>query len=171
MQKFVEQEMDEGGFGLSSGLEYEPGRWSETREVVELTRVVKPYGGFYISHERSEGPDPMWHLPSDTTPYVSLLEAVNETITIGRETGVPVVASHLKAKGVTYWGSSYAATRLIRDARAQGIEVYADQYPYETSGTDGSTGADSGVGDAAAHLRLRLRRRRSGELRRDRASR
>ena len=139
MQKFVEQEMNEGAFGLSSGLEYEPGRWSETREVVEVTRVVKPYGGFYISHERSEGPDPMWHLPSDATPYVSLLEAVNETITIGRETGVPVVASHLKAKGVTYWGSSYAATRMIRDARAQGIEVYADQYPYETSGTDGST--------------------------------
>ena len=139
MQKFVEQEMNEGAFGLSSGLEYEPGRWSETREVVEVTRVVKPYGGFYISHERSEGPDPMWHLPSDVTPYVSLLEAVNETITIGRETGVPVVASHLKAKGVTYWGSSYAATRMIRDARAQGIEVYADQYPYETSGTDGST--------------------------------
>jgi N-acyl-D-amino-acid deacylase len=139
MQKWVEAEMNEGAFGLSSGLEYEPGRWSETREVVELTRVVKPFGGFYISHERSEGPDPMWHLPSDPTPYVSLLEAVNETITIGRETGVPVVASHLKAKGVTYWGSSYAATRLIRDARAQGIEVYADQYPYETSGTDGST--------------------------------
>jgi N-acyl-D-amino-acid deacylase len=139
MQKWVEQEMSAGAFGLSSGLEYEPGRWSETREVVELTRVVKPYGGFYISHERSEGPDPMWHLPSDSTPFVSLLEAVNETITIGRETGVPVVASHLKAKGTTFWGASYAATRLIREARAQGIEVYADQYPYETSGTDGNT--------------------------------
>jgi N-acyl-D-amino-acid deacylase len=107
--------------------------------VVEITSVVKPYGGFYISHERSEGADPMWKVKSDPTPSVTLLEAVAETITIGRQTGVPVVASHLKAKGASYWGSSHAATRLIRDAREEGVEVYADQYPYETSGTDGNT--------------------------------
>jgi len=139
MQQLVIQGLDDGAFGLSSGLEYNPGQFSETREVVELTRVVKPYGGFYISHERSEGADPMWKVKSDPTPSVSLLEAVAETITIGRQTGVPVVASHLKAKGANYWGTSHAATRLIRDARDQGIEVYADQYPYETSGTDGNT--------------------------------
>ncbi len=139
MQKLVDEGMADGAFGLSTGLEYNPGRFSETREVVALTRNVKPYGGFYISHERSEGADPMWKVKSDPTPFVSLLEAVNETITIGRETGVPVVASHLKAKGASYWGSSQAATRLIREAREQGLEVYADQYPYETSGTDGST--------------------------------
>jgi N-acyl-D-amino-acid deacylase len=139
MQKLVDEGMADGAFGLSTGLEYNPGRFSETREVVALTRMLKPYGGFYISHERSEGADPMWKVKSDPTPFVSLLEAVNETITIGRETGVPVVASHLKAKGASYWGSSQAATRLIREARAQGVEVYADQYPYETSGTDGST--------------------------------
>ncbi len=51
--------------------------------------MVKPYGGFYISHERSEGADPMWKVSSDPSPFVSLIEAVNETITIGRETGVP----------------------------------------------------------------------------------
>jgi N-acyl-D-amino-acid deacylase len=139
MQKLVEEGMTDGAFGLSSGLEYDPGRYSETREVVALTRVVKPYGGFYISHERSEGADPMWKVASDPSPFVSLVEAVNETITIGRETGVPVVASHLKAKGAKYWGSSVVATRLIREARDQGFEVYADQYPYETSGTDGNT--------------------------------
>lgn len=139
MQMLVDEGMADGAFGLSSGLEYDPGRYSETREVVALTRMVKPYGGFYISHERSEGADPMWKVKSDTSPFVSLIEAVNETITIGRETGVPVVASHLKAKGASYWGSSAVATRLIREARAQGIPVYADQYPYETSGTDGST--------------------------------
>ena len=139
MQKLVDEGLADGAFGLSTGLEYNPGRFSETREVVQLTRMVKPYGGFYISHERSEGADPMWKVKSDPTPFVSLLEAVNETITIGRETGVPVVASHLKAKGASYWGSSQAATRLIREAREQGLEVYADQYPYETSGTDGST--------------------------------
>lgn len=139
MQQLVEEGMADGAFGLSSGLEYDPGRYSETREVVALTRTVKPYGGFYISHERSEGADPMWKVKSDPSPFVSLIEAVNETITIGRETGVPVVASHLKAKGASYWGSSQVATRLIHEARAQGIPVYADQYPYETSGTDGST--------------------------------
>jgi N-acyl-D-amino-acid deacylase len=139
MQKLVDEGMADGAFGLSSGLEYDPGRYSETREVVALTRMVKPYGGFYISHERSEGADPMWKVASDPSPFVSLIEAVNETITIGRATGVPVVASHLKAKGASYWGSSQVATRLIREAREQGIEVYADQYPYETSGTDGNT--------------------------------
>lgn len=139
MAALVEEGMKDGAFGLSTGLEYEPGRFSETREVVEITKAIKPYGGFYISHERSEGRDPMWKVASDPTPSVDLLEAVQETITIGRETGVPVVASHLKAKGANYWGSSVAATRLIREARDQGIEIYADQYPYETSGTDGST--------------------------------
>lgn len=139
MQQMVDEGMREGAFGLSTGLEYTPGRYSETPEVVALTRAVKPYGGFYISHERSEGSDPMWKVASDPTPSVDLLEAVRETITIGRETGVPVVCSHLKAKGAHYWGASHAATRLIRDARADGIEVYADQYPYDTSGSDGDT--------------------------------
>jgi N-acyl-D-amino-acid deacylase len=64
---------------------------------------------------------------------------VKETINIARETGVPVVCSHLKAKGADFWGASHAATRLIHEARAEGLEVYADQYPYDTSGSDGST--------------------------------
>ena len=139
MQALVEEGMKDGAYGLSTGLEYVPGRFSEPREVVELTRVLKKYGGFYISHERSEGRDPMWHVASDPTPYVDLLDAVKETINIGRKTGVPVVASHLKAKGADFWGASHAATRLIHEARRQGIEVYADQYPYDTSGSDGST--------------------------------
>ena len=139
MQALVTEGMKDGAYGLSTGLEYVPGRFSEPREVIELTRMVKPFGGFYISHERSEGRDPMWHVASDPTPFVDLLDAVKETIAIGRETGVPVVASHLKAKGADFWGSSHAATRLIHEAREQGIEVYADQYPYDTSGSDGST--------------------------------
>jgi N-acyl-D-amino-acid deacylase len=139
MQALVEEGMKDGAYGLSTGLEYVPGRFSEPREVIELTRVLKKHGGFYISHERSEGRDPMWHVASDPTPFVDLLDAVKETIAIGRETGVPVVASHLKAKGADLWGASHAATRLIHEARGQGIEVYADQYPYDTSGSDGST--------------------------------
>jgi N-acyl-D-amino-acid deacylase len=139
MQALVDEGMKDGAYGVSTGLEYVPGRFSEPREVVEITRPVKKYGGFYISHERSEGRDPMWHVASDPTPYVDLIEAVKETINIGRETGVPVVASHLKAKGADFWGASQVATRLIHEARAEGIEVYADQYPYDTSGSDGTT--------------------------------
>jgi N-acyl-D-amino-acid deacylase len=139
MQALVEEGMRDGAFGLSSGLEYVPGRFSDTREVVELAKAIRPFGGFYISHERSEGKDPMWKVASDPTPAVDLLAAVEETIRVGREAGVPAVASHLKAKGANFWGASHAATRLIHDARAEGIEVYADQYPYDTSGSDGST--------------------------------
>jgi N-acyl-D-amino-acid deacylase len=139
MRALVEEGMRDGAFGLSTGLEYVPGRFSETREVIELARVIRPFGGFYISHERSEGKDPMWKVASDPTPAVDLLAAVEETIAIGREAGVVAVASHLKAKGANFWGSSHAATRLIHDARAEGVEVYADQYPYDTSGSDGST--------------------------------
>jgi N-acyl-D-amino-acid deacylase len=139
MQALVHEGMKDGAYGLSTGLEYVPGRFSEPREVIEITKAVKPYGGFYISHERSEGRDPMWHVASDPTPFVDLLDAVKETIEIGRQTGVVVVASHLKAKGADFWGASHAATRLIREAREQGLEVYADQYPYDTSGSDGST--------------------------------
>jgi N-acyl-D-amino-acid deacylase len=139
MQALVHEGMKDGAYGLSTGLEYAPGRFSEPREVIELTRVVKPFGGFYISHERSEGRDPMWHVASDATPFVDLIDAVKETIDIARETGVPVVASHLKAKGADFWGASHTATRLIHEARQQGLEVYADQYPYDTSGSDGST--------------------------------
>jgi N-acyl-D-amino-acid deacylase len=178
MQALVDEGMRDGAYGLSTGLEYVPGRFSEPREVVELTRSVKKYGGFYISHERSEGRDPMWHVKSDPTPFVDLLDAVKETINIGRQTGVPVIASHLKAKGADFWGASHAATRLIREAREQGLEVYADQYPYDTSGSDGSTvliplwalappgadvggqlgegGARGGRGSAKANLKARM---------------
>jgi len=139
MKKLVRQGMEEGAFGMSAGLEYVPGRWSEPEEVLELAKVLAPYNGFYISHQRSEGREPLWKVASDPTPSVDLLQAVQETIEIGRRAGITVVCSHLKAKGASYWGSSYAATRLIKEAREQGVSVYADQYPYPTTGTDGET--------------------------------
>lgn len=139
MKALVRQGLEEGAFGLSAGLEYVPGRWSTTEELVELTKVVAAYGGFYIAHQRSEGRDPMWKNASDPTPSVDLLQAVKETIEISARSGVVAVASHLKAKGASYWGSSYAAVRLIAEARERGLPVYADQYPYDTTGTDGQT--------------------------------
>jgi N-acyl-D-amino-acid deacylase len=139
MKKLARQGMEDGAFGLTAGLEYVPGRWSDTQELVEIAKAIAPYQAVYISHERSEGRDPMWKNASDTTPSVDLLQAVKETIEIGEKSGITVVASHLKAKGASFWGSSFAATRLIADARERGVPVYADQYPYPTSGSDGTT--------------------------------
>ena len=140
MRELVRQGMRDGAWGLSAGLEYTPGRWSTTDEVVALAQEIVPYRGVYVSHERSEGQDPMWFWPSQDPPGApTLLDAVRETIEIGERTGATVVASHLKAKGMNYWGSSAAALELIERARARGVDVWADQYPYSTSGSDGST--------------------------------
>jgi N-acyl-D-amino-acid deacylase len=140
MRALVRQALTEGAVGLSAGLEYEPGRWSTTAELVELARELPAFDGIYIAHERSEGTDPLWYVPSQDGPGPpTLLDAVRETIEIGDTSGARVVASHLKAKGATYWGSSAAAVSLIQRARDRGVDVWADQYPYPTSGTDGST--------------------------------
>jgi N-acyl-D-amino-acid deacylase len=140
MRELVRRAMRDGAYGLSAGLEYVPGRWSTTDEVVELAREIVPYRGVYISHERSEGTDPMWYWPSQDPPGPpTLLDAVMETIEIGERTGATVVASHIKVKGAHFWGASGAAIQLIERARARGVDVWADQYTYNTSGTDGNT--------------------------------
>jgi N-acyl-D-amino-acid deacylase len=140
MRALVRQALKEGAVGMSAGLEYDPGRWSTTDEVVELAKELPAFNGIYISHERSEGTDPLWYVPSQDGPGPpTLLDAVRETIEIGEKSGARVVASHLKAKGANYWGSSAAAVSLIQRARDRGVDVWADQYPYPTSGTDGST--------------------------------
>lgn len=140
MQVLVRRAMEAGAAGLSAGLEYAPGRWAATSEVVALMREVAAFDGVYISHQRSEGADPMWFWPSvDSAGPPTLTDAVLETIEIGEQTGARVVASHIKAKGAHYWGSSAAAIQLIQAARDRGVRVWADQYPYTTSGSDGST--------------------------------
>ncbi|MBO6575218.1 MAG: amidohydrolase family protein [Rhodothermales bacterium] len=140
MQAIVRRAMEAGAAGMSAGLEYVPGRWSAVDEVVALMEVVEEFDGVYISHQRSEGADPMWFWPSvDSSGPPTLIDAVLETIEIGERTGGRVVASHIKAKGAHYWGSSAAAVQLIQAARDRGVQVFADQYPYTTSGSDGST--------------------------------
>lgn len=129
MRGIVRRGMEEGAFGLSSGLYYAPGSYAPLDEVIELGKVVAPFGGAYQSHIRDE---------ADYT--IGLIAAVDEVIDVARGAGIPGVVTHVKALGPRVWGFSSAIVHRIDRAREQGIEVYADQYPYEASGT-GITGA------------------------------
>ena len=140
MRRLTRQAMEEGAVGVSAALEYNPGRYAETDELVAVVEEIAPRDGVYISHQRSEGSDPMWWWPSQDEPGPpNLLDSVLETIEIGERSGAVVVASHIKAKGAHYWGSGEAAIRLIDEARDRGVRIYADQYSYNTTGSDGNT--------------------------------
>jgi dihydroorotase/N-acyl-D-amino-acid deacylase len=121
MKAMVAQGMDEGAFGLSTGLRYIPGAFAETDEVVELARVASERGGIYTSHLRDEG--------------MQLIAGVAEAIDIGRRADIPVVLTHHKVIGRPMWGSSERTLAMIDSARAAGIDVMADQYPYTASYT------------------------------------
>lgn len=140
MRRLVVEGMEAGAYGMSAGLEYVPGRWSDTEEVVALVQELAPYAGVFIEHERASGADPMWYLPSMGEPgQPTFLDSIEETIEIAERTGVLTVATHAKARGADYWGSSRAAVQLIARARARGVRIFADHYPYNTTGSDGAT--------------------------------
>lgn len=135
MQKLVQQGMEEGAWGMGAGPEYSPGLWSSTEEIVALAKAVAPYDGFYYSHQRSQSPIPLWQLPSMVKgPSLTGTDGMKETIRIGRESGIRVVGSHIKAKGEDMWGQSSIDITLIDRAREEGVQVYLDQYPYDTFG-------------------------------------
>lgn len=121
MKTLVAQAMDEGAFGLSTGLYYAPQSYAKTEEVIDLAKVAAAQGGIYDTHLRSES--------------AGLLDAIAETIRIGREAKIPVHISHIKALGPEVWGRSDAAIKLIKKARSAGIAASACQYPYVASGT------------------------------------
>jgi N-acyl-D-aspartate/D-glutamate deacylase len=116
--------MEAGGIGLSSGLYYAPGSYARTEEVIALARVVGEMGGVYESHIRDE---------ADYS--VGVVAAVDEVIRIAEEGHLPGIVAHMKALGPSSWGLSMALVERIKQARDRGVEVYADQYPYEASGT------------------------------------
>jgi N-acyl-D-aspartate/D-glutamate deacylase len=106
---------------MSTGLIYNPGTYAKTEELIDLAKVVARHGGFYASHIRNEG--------------VGVLDAVGEALRIGREAGLPVHVSHLKASGRQAWGKSGDLIATIEAARKLGQAVTADQYPYTASST------------------------------------
>ena len=135
MAELVREGMEDGAWGLGAGPEYRPARFSETSEIVALAHVVADYDGFYYSHQRSQSPMPRWQVPSIVDgPTLTGTDGMAETIRIGRETGIRVVGTHIKAKGPSSWGHSAKDVHAINQARAQGVQVYLDQYPFETFG-------------------------------------
>ncbi|MDA1081794.1 MAG: amidohydrolase family protein [Gemmatimonadetes bacterium] len=124
MRAVVAKAMDEGAIGMSTGLYYAPGSFAPTEEVIELAKVAAQKGGIYDSHMRDE-----------SSYTIGLVGSINETIRIAREASIPVHIAHIKALGVDVWGQSDSVISLIVAARASGLEVTADQYPYTASGT------------------------------------
>ena len=135
MRQLVQQGMEDGAWGLGAGPEYRPGRFSTTEELIALAQIVAEYDGFYYAHQRSQSPLPLWQTPSLLVGWrLTGTDGMAETIRIGRETGIRVVGSHIKAKGPSTWGQSSTDVLMIERARADGVQVYLDQYPYETFG-------------------------------------
>ncbi len=116
MKCFIEEAMKEGAFGFSTGLIYVPGVFSDTPEIVELTRAIKPFGGVYVTHMRDEADN--------------IRDALCEAITVAREAGVPVHIAHAKISGRDNWGRAGEVLDVVSKARDQGIDVTLDAYPY-----------------------------------------
>ncbi len=138
MKQMVAQGMEDGALGLSTGLFYVPGNFAKTDEVIELSKVAAKYKGMYISHMRNEAE--------------GVTESVAETIRIGREAGLPVQMTHHKASGKDAWGQTVQTLKMVDEARAAGVDVTMDQYPYTASATSLEGGlvpqwASEGTGD------------------------
>lgn len=122
MREVVAEAMQQGALGLSSGLIYNPGVFSERDEIVELAKVAAEYGGIYTTHMRNE------------SDY--LLDSIDEALYVAREANIPLQISHLKSTGTRNWGKIKQAIDKIKQARAEGTDVHFDFYPYEASSTN-----------------------------------
>lgn len=121
MKTMLREAMEHGCFGLSSGLIYTPSVYSDTEELIELCKVIAPYGGVYATHMRNEA------------AYV--VDAVKEAIQIAETAGVRLVISHHKVCGKANWGLADETLRLIHEAIGRGVDILIDQYPYEATQT------------------------------------
>jgi N-acyl-D-amino-acid deacylase len=121
MKAVVQRAMEDGAFGIASALIYPPGNFADTDELIEIASAMKPYGGVYITHMRSEADQ--------------FLEAIDEAIEIGVGADVPLEIYHLKAGGQRNWHKASQAIAKIDEARALGVDVQANMYPYTAGGT------------------------------------
>ena len=121
MKALVAGAMEDGAWGMSTGLIYTPSTFAKTDEIVELAKVVADHGGVYFTHIRGEG--------------ATLLEAVREATEIGKKAEVPVQIAHFKASGKAHWGKTVDSLRLVEEGRQRGVDVTFDQYPYIASST------------------------------------
>ena len=122
MQEMVEAGMRDGAVGFSTGLIYIPGTYSNADEVVALAKAAAKHGGVYASHMRDEGE--------------KILEAIDEAVRVGRESGMAVQLSHFKIDTKRLWGMSEKSIALVEKFRREGVDVVVDQYPYERSSTN-----------------------------------
>lgn len=121
MKNLIAQAMDEGAYGISTGLKYLPGSFSEVEEVIELSKEASKKGGIYTSHLRDEG--------------LEVLASVKEAITISEKAEIPVILTHHKVIGKPMWGKSNETLALVDQARKKGLNIMMDQYPYNASYT------------------------------------
>ena len=149
MRGLVRQAMPDGAFGLSTGLFYVPGTYASTEEVIALAQAAGKLGGIHISHMRNEAAD--------------VVRSVAETIRIGEEGGLPTQVTHHKIIGVGNWGKSRETLALIDQARARGVDVTIDQYPYTASSTSLKAAlVPAGALDLEAAVAERIRNERGG---------
>jgi N-acyl-D-aspartate/D-glutamate deacylase len=125
MQDLMRQEIESvGAFGMSTGLFYAPGSFSETEEIIALAKIAAEYDGIYDTHLRDE-----------SSYTVGLIASVEEAIEIGRQAKLPIHLSHIKCLGVDVWHQSDSIIKMVEAAQKEGIEVTANQYPYNASAT------------------------------------
>ena len=122
MERLLAQALDEGGWGLTTGLIYQPGKYSTPEEVVALAKVAAAKGGYYATHMRSEGD--------------RILESIDEVIELVKATGIKAEISHLKTSGKKNWGKIDAVLEKIEGAMKDGLLLGSDRYPYCAAGTD-----------------------------------
>lgn len=124
MENAIGSGMEAGALGLSTGLFYAPGSFSDTEEVIALSKIASKHGGVYDSHIRDEA-----------TYNIGLEAAIDEVLQIAKQADIHVNISHIKALGVDAWGKSEPVIQMIESAQASGLSVSADQYPWQASGT------------------------------------
>ncbi len=121
MQRLLDESMQQGAYGVSSGLIYPPGCYADTDELAEVAKAIAPYSGYYETHMRNEGDE--------------ILRSIEESAEVGRRAGVPVQIAHHKVVGRHNWGNGVNSQARIAELRAEGLDIANDQYPYTAAST------------------------------------